>query len=84
MRDIAAKYAKIAKIQGLSCHFKSIFSNNNIYYNNPINKNNFRNLVTKFLKQIFDKFCIKQYLKKAIYKTAFNIYIIAKQLNSLF
>jgi len=84
MRNIAAKYAKIAKIQGLLYHFELILSEDNIYYNSLINKNNFRNLVTKFLKQIFNKFYIRQYLKKTTHKIAFNIYIIAKQLSSLF
>ena len=78
MRNIAAKHAKIAKMQGLLYYFESIFLNNNIYYNGPINKNNFRNLVTKFSKQIFNEFCIRQYLKKATYNIAFDIYTIAK------
>jgi len=58
MRDIAVKYAKIAKIQKPLYHFKSILLKHNIYYNSPINKSNFRNLVTKFPKQIFNKFYI--------------------------
>ena len=59
MRDIAAKYAKIAKIQEPLYYFESIFLKYNIYYNGPINENNFCNLITKFLKQIFNKFCVK-------------------------
>ena len=59
MRNIAAKYAKIAKIQKLLYYFKFILLDNNIYYNSLINKNNFRNLVIKFSKQIFNKFYIR-------------------------
>ena len=62
MRNIAIKYAKIVKMQKLLYYFEFILLNNNIYYNSPINKNNFRNLVSKFLKQIFDEFYIRQYL----------------------
>ena len=78
MRNIAAKYIKIAKKQKLLYYFKLIFLKYNIYYNGLINKNNFCNLIIKFLKQIFNKFYIKQYLKKITYKTVLNIYTIVK------